>query len=58
MLNLFTYTIGTLAVLTRARVGRLMFAKAYHGNAATPQMNINLQHDQAIAYAQISRLNR
>ena len=58
MLNLFTCTMGTLVVLARARVGPLMFAKAYHGNAAAHQMNINLRRDQAIAYMHISRLNR
>ena len=58
ILNLFTSTMGTFVVLARARVGPLMFAKAYHGNAATPQMTVNLQCDQGIAYMQISRLNR
>ena len=58
ILNLFTCTMGTFVVLARARVSPLMFARTYQGKAGAHQMNINLQRHQAIAYVQISRLNR
>ena len=58
ILNLFTSTMGTFVVLARARVSPLMFTRTYQDKAATHQMNVNLQRDHAIAYMQISRLNR
>jgi hypothetical protein len=58
ILSIFTCTMATLAVLARARVSPLMFARTYQGNAAEPRMNINLQRAQANAYLQISSLNR
>ena len=58
MLDLFTCTMSTLVVLARVRAGPLLFARTHLANAATRQTNANLQHNQAIAYMQISRLNR
>jgi hypothetical protein len=58
ILDVFTCTMSTLVVLARTRAGPLLFARTHLGNTATRQTNANLQHNQAIAYMQISRLNR
>jgi hypothetical protein len=57
LLDLFTCTMSTVIVLARVRAGSLLTETFRNGATATAPY-VDTRRDMAIAYMQVSRLNR
>jgi len=61
MLDVVACTVSTAAALANGKISHglfFVFARASGGNPHAPSKNISLRRDLAIAYHQVSRLNR